>query len=322
MSAIPCPLCPHGCVLEEGQTGLCRARANRGGRICCENYGCVTSLALDPIEKKPLRRFHPGTRILSVGSFGCNLRCPFCQNHGISMAGANGAETAYIAPEELVGRAAELLPRSNIGLAYTYNEPLVGYEYVLDCSRLAAERGLKNVLVTNGYINEGPLLNLLPHIHAMNIDLKGFTERFYKKLGGDLETVKRTIALCAGACHVEVTTLIVPGENDSPEEMRALSEWLCSREQRYSTAYNPFFPPLPDERRDPDSAQYGLFPGGARKEIPPVCLRGKLLKDRLKNNKGSAFNGSLEIVEKLVFRQKRGGRSRLCGAAQSMLCEK
>ena len=219
-----CEVCPHHCDIPEGKRGLCRARANIGGKITCVNYGKLTAISLDPIEKKPLARFCPGSKILSVGSFGCNLRCPFCQNSEISMAGES-IETVYVSPEALVKKAEEI--RGNIGLAFTYNEPLIGYEYVRDCGALAREKGLKMVLVTNGTICRGPLTELLPCIDAMNIDLKGFTERFYHMVGGDLETVKRTIELAVKSCHVEVTVLTIPGENDGPEEMEALSGWLA-----------------------------------------------------------------------------------------------
>ena len=175
-----CGICPRGCNIEEGHTGFCGARGNVGGRVTALNYGRVTSIALDPIEKKPLNRFMPGSMILSVGSYGCNLRCPFCQNCEISMADGKTMRTYEITPEQLADKAQELRPRGNIGVAYTYNEPLIGYEFVYDCAVLASRRGLKNVLVTNGYICEKPLCDILPHIDAMNIDLKGFTEEFYK----------------------------------------------------------------------------------------------------------------------------------------------
>ena len=170
-----CELCFHHCTLDEGQTGLCRARGCRGGKIVSLNYGKLTSLALDPIEKKPLRRFHPGSLILSVGSFGCNLRCPFCQNHEISMASDGELQTVIVTPEQLAAKAAELVPQGNIGVAYTYNEPLIGYEYVRDCAALIHEQGLANVLVTNGTIEEASWRALLPFLDAVNIDLKGFT---------------------------------------------------------------------------------------------------------------------------------------------------
>ncbi len=241
MNAV-CELCAHRCRLSPGQTGLCRARENRGGAIVCKNYGLLTSLALDPIEKKPLRRFFPGSKILSCGSFGCNLHCPFCQNHEISMAGAADAETVFMPPEALVRRAELLREQGNIGIAYTYNEPLVGYEYVADCARPAREAGLKNVLVTNGYCNPEPWKTILPLIDAMNVDLKGFTPAFYQKLGGDLETVKANVAAAVPVCHVEVTTLLIPGENDSDAEIDRLSGWLAALDPEIPLHLSRFFP--------------------------------------------------------------------------------
>ncbi len=242
MSRVKCGICPHNCVLDEGQVGFCRARSNQGGIIRDDNYGQVTSMALDPIEKKPLYRFHPGSYILSVGSFGCNLRCSFCQNYEISMADISRRGTVYVSPEELVGKACELIPKGNIGIAFTYNEPLIGYEYVRDCSELLKKQGLASVLVTNGYINEEPLKELLPLIGAMNIDLKSFSEEFYKKISGHLEPVKRTIEISAKDCHVEVTTLIIPGLNDSEEEMRELSGWLAGVDDSIPLHISRFFP--------------------------------------------------------------------------------
>lgn len=237
-----CELCFHRCALEEGQTGLCRARINRGGTILPLNYGKVTSLALDPIEKKPLRRFHSGSMILSVGSFGCNLRCPFCQNHEISMAGEGELDTEELLPNDLAALAERLRPRGNIGVAYTYNEPLIGYEYVRDCAVAVRAWGMVNVLVSNGTVEEAPWRELLPLIDSANIDLKGFTEGWYRRLGGDLETVKRNIVLAAERCHVEVTTLLVPGENDSEAEIRALSRWLSGIDPDIPLHLSRFFP--------------------------------------------------------------------------------
>ena len=237
-----CELCFHHCELDENQTGLCRARGCQDGRIIPLNYGKLTSLALDPIEKKPLRRFRPGSLVLSVGSFGCNLRCPFCQNHEISMAGDGQLQTVELSPEQLAAKAAELVPQGNIGVAYTYNEPLIGYEYVRDCAALVHERGLVNVLVTNGTIEEALWRELLPLIDAANIDLKGFTAAWYRKLGGDLDTVKRSIAIAAERCHVEVTTLLIPGENDSVEEVRELVRWLAGIDPDIPLHLSRFFP--------------------------------------------------------------------------------
>jgi len=223
-----CGVCFRKCELKEGQTGACRARRNLEGRIIDINYGMVTSLALDPIEKKPFAMFCPGSKVLSVGSFGCNLKCPFCQNYEISTMSEKNLTARFISPEELVTEALAEKRQGNIGLAYTYNEPLTGWEYVRDASRLAHDKGLKNVMVTNGTASTDVLEKLLPNIDAMNIDLKGFTEDFYRYVGGDLEMVKAFIERAVKGCHVEVTTLIVPGKNDSDGEMEQLSAWLCS----------------------------------------------------------------------------------------------
>ncbi len=227
-----CPVCPHRCLLSEGKTGLCRARGMRNGEIVPLNYGIVSSIALDPIEKKPLARFHPGSAILSVGSFGCNLRCPFCQNWEISTS--DGREflrdgDRFLAPERLAELADGLRGRGNIGAAFTYNEPLVGWEYVRDTAKLLREKGLMVVLVTNGCVNAEIAEQLLPLVDALNIDLKCFRAETYERtLGGDLETVKRFVARAAESCHTELTTLIVPGMNDTEEEIRDLTEWVAS----------------------------------------------------------------------------------------------
>ena len=241
--SLKCDICFHHCELDEGRTGLCRARANRGGQIVPLNYGRLTSLALDPIEKKPLRRFHPGGLVLSLGSFGCNLRCPFCQNAEISMAGAEFPARDY-SPEALVQLALALRPRGNLGLAYTYNEPLVGYEFVRDCAALVREAGMFNVLVTNGTIEEAPWRALLPLIDAVNIDLKGFSQAFYEVAGGDFEAVRRTIATLAAApaCHLEVTTLVIPGLNDDGATIDAAAAWLASLDPAIPYHLTRFFP--------------------------------------------------------------------------------
>lgn len=222
-----CRVCMHHCKLEPGQTGICRARKNIDGKITCINYGQITSIALDAIEKKPLRMFFPGSKILSVGSFGCNLRCPFCQNHEISMADANMLETMYLSPSELTEMALQYKERGNIGVAYTYNEPLVGWEYVRDTAKLVKMAGMKNVLVTNGTIEPIYAQELLPYIDAVNIDLKGGKEAYYRKLGGDMKSTMAFIALAARSCHVELTMLIVPGENDDVRTVEKMAEWIA-----------------------------------------------------------------------------------------------
>ena len=225
-----CQVCFRHCDLKEGQTGFCGARIGVGDKVVASNYGRITSLALDPIEKKPLRRFFPGTHILSVGSYGCNLRCPFCQNSEISwgqevLRFSDTAET--ITPETLVRIAEKYRSEGNIGIAFTYNEPLIGYEFVRDTAKLAHDRGLKNVMVTNGTAELSVLEEIGPYIDAMNIDLKGFTEHYYNEvLGGSFEMVKRFIAEAVKICHVELTTLVVPDWNDTEEEMRAIASWI------------------------------------------------------------------------------------------------
>ena len=233
-----CPVCPHACRIEEGKTGRCRARGTKNGRVVPLNYGFVTSLALDPIEKKPLKRFYPGSSILSLGSYGCNLNCPFCQNWEISMSDGHefrrerNQEENLISPEALTDLALQLVGRGNIGVAFTYNEPLIAWEFVRDSAKLLRERNLKVVLVTNGCVNGEIADAVLPLVDALNIDLKSFRKETYRKiLGGDLETVKRFISKAAEQCHVELTSLIVPGMNDSEEEMQAMTDWICSLPQ-------------------------------------------------------------------------------------------
>ncbi len=231
-----CDVCFRQCKIEEGQTGFCGARTCCDGLIVAANYGRLTSLALDPIEKKPLKMFHPGSMILSLGSYGCNLRCPFCQNSSISWsqkAFEYKDKAEFYEPEEIVKTALSLRPCGNIGLAFTYNEPLIGYEFVHDTAKLAKEAGLQNVLVTNGSATQKVLNEILPYIDAMNIDLKAFTNHFYRNfIGGDFQMVKDFITTAASACHVELTTLIIPGENDSEEEMRELSAWVVAIENQ------------------------------------------------------------------------------------------
>jgi pyruvate formate lyase activating enzyme len=237
---VRCLLCPHECVLPQDGTGFCRARRNTEGRLYSLNYSCVTSVALDPIEKKPLYHFHPGSLILSAGTFGCSFKCNWCQNWTIAHMDAG---TMELTPAGLAELAKQYASRGNIGAAYTYNEPSIWYEFVYDAARLIKEQGLVNVLVTNGFINKEPLEQLLPYIDAMNIDVKAFTEKFYDKYcKGDLGSVRKTVERAARSCHVEVTTLIIPGLNDSPEEIGRLASWLSSISPDTVLHLSRFFP--------------------------------------------------------------------------------
>jgi len=231
-----CEVCFRRCSPAEGERGACGARINRGGSIRPVYYGKLSSLALDPIEKKPLAHFYPGSMILSAGSLGCNLHCPFCQNHEIAQAegGRFGVRTDEVSPEKLTELAEYYRRRGNIGIAFTYNEPLVGYEYVRDTAKLAHGKGMKCVLVTNGTASLSVLEELAPYIDAMNIDLKGFTDRYYREvLKGDRGMTMEFIREAVKQCHVELTTLIVPGENDTGAEMLELSGWIAGLRDVY-----------------------------------------------------------------------------------------
>jgi len=247
-----CFLCPHRCRISPGRVGMCGVRKNIDGKLYSINYARVSSWAMDPIEKKPLYHFYPGSLIFSVGSIGCNFRCKFCQNWQIAQC--TDVPTQEVSPEELVLAAKR--QAGNMGIAYTYNEPTVWYEYVLECTKLARQEGLKNVLVTNGFIEKEPLEELLPYIDAMNIDVKAFTESFYKELTfGSLAPVKQTVEIAQAKCHVEVTTLLIPGLNDGEGEIEELARWLSSLRRdiplhltRYFPNYKLDLPPTPVDR--------------------------------------------------------------------------
>ena len=241
--SVLCFLCPHNCKIGVGGRGLCGVRQNRGGTLYSLNYGEISSIGVDPIEKKPLYRFHPGSYILSVGSIGCNLKCPFCQNHSIARVKPEEVYTQPADSEQLIVKALSLKNQGNIGIAYTFNEPTIWYEYVYDTARLAKENGLLNVLVTNGFIGKEPLEKILPFIDAMNIDLKAYSEEFYQDfVKGGLAEVKATIARASENCHVEVTTLIIPGKNDSVSEIEAMAEWLSTISRELPLHLSRYFP--------------------------------------------------------------------------------
>ena len=249
---VKCNICPHFCEIPDGFKGFCGARENRGGEL--KSLGAVSSVAVDPIEKKPLYHFHPGRPILSIGGFGCNLRCPFCQNHQIA-APTNLAlaqsDMHDVSVEEIVAMAKKI--PNNIGVAYTYNEPLINYEFLLNCTSQIRGAGLCNVLVTNGFINPEPLKALLPFIDAVNIDLKGFTDEFYANLNGSLQPVLDTIAIAHKHCHVEVTTLVIPGENES--HIEPIAKWLAGLDCSIPYHISRFFPRHQYEDKPPTPPQ-------------------------------------------------------------------
>lgn len=215
---VQCLLCPHNCIIKNGQYGNCKVRKNQAGKLISENYAVISSLHSDPIEKKPLYHFYPGKNILSVGSVGCNLKCKFCQNSGISQTSVEEFKHAKIIYPEFIIKEAKRT-RNNIGIAYTYNEPTVWYEFMLETAKKAKNEKMKNVVVTNGYINEDPLNELITYTDAFNIDLKAFTEAFYKEQTmSSLAPVLKNIKIIKDSNkHLEITNLIIPGLNDDKQ---------------------------------------------------------------------------------------------------------
>jgi len=221
---VRCELCPHRCIIENGKIGICNVRKNIDGSLYSLVYGKVSAIAMDPIEKKPLFHFHPGTWIFSISTVGCNLKCKHCQNWEISQATIDNLPLRHMSPEDVVKLALE---EGSSGIAWTYNEPTIWFEFNLETSKIAKDKGLYGVYVTNGYINEDPLKEISKYIDAMNIDVKGFTEDFYRKIvSGKLEPVLETVKRAKDlGVHVEITYLIIPTLNDNTEEIRKFSKW-------------------------------------------------------------------------------------------------
>lgn len=237
---IRCQLCPHHCLIADGKSGICAVRLNKAGSLKTENYGEITALAVDPVEKKPLYHFKPGKRILSVGSFGCNFSCEFCQNYSIAH---HRVKSEFLPPEQLA--ASSTAPYNNIGIAFTYNEPMIWYEYIYHTAKILKEISphLSIVLVTNGYVEAAPLENLLPYVDAINVDLKSMQQKYYRKIcGGDLEPVLRTIEMAQEKCHIEITTLLVNGLNDSEEETEKIADYISSLNNNIPIHLSRYFP--------------------------------------------------------------------------------
>ena len=252
--AVECRLCPQYCAIKNHKTGTCGVRHNETGTLFTDNYGICSAIQPDPIEKKPLYHFYPGTRILSVGSIGCNLHCNFCQNHQIARATRRSHPDGAIYEPEALVRMAMDIPQ-NLGLAFTYNEPTVFFEFMHDSAVISKSRGMQNVMVSNGYINREPLTELLPVMDAFNIDLKAFTDAFYKQMtGSELSPVLKTLkAIRKSGRHLEITFLLIPGKNDDLPDYKWMLEWIAGelgRESilhisRYFPAYKSKIPPTP-----------------------------------------------------------------------------
>mgnify|MGYP006282322927 CR=1 FL=1 len=241
---IKCELCPHYCKINDSKIGICSVRKNIDGKLYSLSYGKVSSIGIDPVEKKPLYHFYPQADVLSVGSWGCNMSCDFCQNWQISQ---QAPQLQDYSPEEIVNTA---LDKNIKLLAYTYSEPTVFYEYMLETAQIAHDKGLKNIMVSNGFINQKPLKKLIPYLDAANIDLKAFNNNFYNQCGGGIEAVKKTIKVLAREIHLEITTLVVTSLNDDLEELKQMFKWLADINKdlplhlsRYHPAYKLDNPP-------------------------------------------------------------------------------
>ena len=251
---LECLLCPHYCKLSAGKTGICGVRKNTGEKIELLTYGVLSGYSLDPVEKKPLYHFFPGHNILSIGSFGCNMKCDFCQNFHISQKVPQS-----LVPEVTINKIISdaLYTERNIGIAFTYNEPIIWFEYMKDVAEIAKKEGLYTVMVSNGYINSQPLNEIIEFIDAFNIDLKSFNNNFYRKLAGaELEPVKNSMKQIArSGKHLEITSLVIPGQNDDINEMVLQSEWIAGELgkdvpfhlSRYFPTYKRDNPPTPEE---------------------------------------------------------------------------
>jgi pyruvate formate lyase activating enzyme len=232
-----CHLCPHECVIADGKRGICRVRENQDGTLIALTYERPASMQVDPIEKKPLYHVFPGAQILSLGSVGCNLACGYCQNWSLV---EGDVPRAVLAPEEIPGLAKK---HGSVGVAWTYNEPFIWYEYIMDAARLVRDAGLINVLVTNGYVNPEPLREMRGLIDAMNIDLKGIDDSFYRKnCKGRVDPVRETIRIADETCLVEVTNLLVPGHNDSADSIRRLVDFIASVNTDIPLHFSRYFP--------------------------------------------------------------------------------
>lgn len=239
LNELACNLCPHNCKIQNKKYGICSVRKNEEMELILPFYGLLSAINVDPIEKKPLYHFYPGSHILSVGFYGCNFHCQFCQNYKISQETESGSSKQIISPDELIGITVD----KGLGsIAYTYSEPVIHFEYIMECAKIAHSYGIKNVLVTNGYLNSLPAKELLSVMDGVNIDLKSFTETFYHKIGGHLEPVKEFISLASELTHIEVTTLIIPGENDSETEIINISEFLANLDANIPLHLSAYYP--------------------------------------------------------------------------------
>ena len=309
--ALVCRLCPAECRLTPGKRGICRSRYQDDGKIVTDNYGELVTVAVDPIEKKPLYHFYPGTQILSTGANCCNLACRHCQNWTISQ---EKAPTSYCPPENLPSIARD---HESIGVAFTYTEPLMWYEYIMDTAPLLKQAGLKVVLVSNGYINPEPLEELLPYVDAANIDLKGMRPEFYKRVcKGRLEPILDNLKRMAGSdVHLEITNLIIPDENDSEDEIRQLIDFVAELGKNVPLHFSAYHPDYQMDRPGTPAVTLRRAYDMAREKLNHVFIGNMRIPGF---SDSFCPNCGVTLVERSGFRPEiknlRGGECTACGA--------
>lgn len=315
-NTIKCRLCPHNCIIKEGNRGLCGVREVRDGILYASNYGEISALSIDPIEKKPLFHYKPESKILSLGSYGCNFTCGFCQNYNIAQF---KPETEYIGVKEMIKKAKAYRNQGNIGLAFTYNEPLMFYEYMIDLAKECKKEDLDVVVVTNGFINKKPLKELLPYVDAMNIDLKSFSEEFYKnECSGRLEDVLSTIELANKYCHVEVTTLLIRGYNDTEEEVRNIARFLSKINEDIPLHLSRYYPSYKFKDEATDIGKMKFLKSIAREYLNYVYIGNVLEVD----NNTYCKNCKELLIERNAFNainKNLANTCRSCGQKTSII---
>jgi pyruvate formate lyase activating enzyme len=297
---VKCNLCPHNCAIHDGNRGICRVRKNEGGKLFSESYGQICSMNFDPIEKKPLYHFFPGSIIFSAGGLGCNLHCKFCQNWEISQTGTEEfGSLRAVTPEELIGKA--LSRSNNIGIAYTYNEPTVWYEFMLETAKLAQKEGLKNVMVTNGFINPEPLEALFPFMDAFSVDLKAFTEEFYKTITASrLEPVLAALKMIRkSGRHLEITNLVITDTNDDEKEFTEMVDWIASELGKQTVLHiSRYFPMFKMDKEATSHAKLKTLFGVAVEKLDYVYL-GNLMSGEGQNT--FCPGCKTEVIERIGY---------------------
>jgi len=274
-SKVQCELCPHFCVIASNEIGICKVRKNLDGKLFAVNYAKTVTISIDPMEKKPLFHFYPGEKILSIGPNSCNFSCDFCQNYSISQF---EVQTQNLSLESLLKVCKK---HKSKFVAFTYTEPITWYEYILDASKFLHENDIKTVMVTNGFINHEPLKELLPHIDAMNIDLKSMDDDFYRRLcGGRLSPVLDTIKEAAEHCHVEVTNLLITGENDSEENIRNLVDFVEKIDVNIPLHFSKYYPQYKRSNPPTPSSSLNMAYNIAREKLNYVFLGNVLFQNQ------------------------------------------